>query len=132
MSLIDESLLEDEFEKKMNGLYPVERGLSCFADEETFAKYEEEVDSFYNQNEQGNYYSDVWEKLIDVNTISTLNLQGEYINYTPANSTGNMIVFSSGYGDGLYPRYVGFDKDRNVIKMITDFIQIVYDNEPTQ
>lgn len=34
-------------------------------------------------------------------------------------------MFGSGYGDGLYPKYVGFDKNGKVVKLITDFIQII-------
>ena len=35
-----------------------------------------------------------------------------------------MLVFNSGFGDGLYPRYVGFNEKREVVKFITDFIEI--------
>jgi hypothetical protein len=36
-------------------------------------------------------------------------------------------MFGSGWGDGLYPRYVGFDKNGKVVKLIVDFIQVTYE-----
>lgn len=128
MSLIDEALLDNDLEKKINSLYPVERGLSCFADEATFVSHEQEIDAFYEKNEEGNYYFDVWEKLfLESEQQPDASRGGDFLDYKPINAQGNMIVFGSGYGDGLYPRYIGLDKDRNVIKFITDFIQIMYE-----
>jgi len=34
---------------------------------------------------------------------------------------GNLITFSSGWGDGRYPSYFGFDEQGNVTELITDF-----------
>ncbi|WP_409347192.1 DUF4241 domain-containing protein [Paenibacillus sp. MBLB4367] len=32
-----------------------------------------------------------------------------------------MAVFSSGYGDGLYPTYIGYDKAGRIARLTTDF-----------
>jgi len=124
MSLIPEQLL-DTFERKMNGVYPVENGLSCFADLATFKIYEQEIKDFYNQHKNGNYYNDILDKYFKANEGIPKSSRGEdWINYKPAKTEGNIIMFGSGYGDGLYPRYVGLDKNRNVVKFVTDFIQL--------
>ena len=34
---------------------------------------------------------------------------------------GNLIAFSSGYGDGSYASYAGFDSERHVSVVVTDF-----------
>jgi hypothetical protein len=34
---------------------------------------------------------------------------------------GNLIAFSSGYGDGAYATYVGFDGDSEICAVVTDF-----------
>lgn len=125
MSLIPEKLLADSFERKMNGLYPVENGLSCFTDFETFKVYEQEIKDFYKKHKDGNYYNDILEKHFKKNKDTPKSSRGEdWINYKPTKATGNIIMFGSGYGDGLYPRYVGYDKTGNVVKFVTDFIQI--------
>ncbi|GAC1458493.1 MAG: hypothetical protein NVS2B14_01350 [Chamaesiphon sp.] len=34
---------------------------------------------------------------------------------------GNIIAFSSGWGDGVYPTYLGYDAENNIAKVVTDF-----------
>jgi hypothetical protein len=122
MSLIPDQLLNDAFEKKMNGMYPVENGLSCFADYETFKIYEKEIQDFYDRDKDANFYIDVLEKYFKENANIPLSSRGEdWANYKPANARGNIIMFASGWGDGIYPRYVGYDTAGNIVKMITDF-----------
>ena len=36
-------------------------------------------------------------------------------------SQANVIAFSSGWGDGLYPTYFGYNVDDNIVKVVTDF-----------
>lgn len=38
-----------------------------------------------------------------------------------ATGSSNIIVFSSGVGDGTYPSYFGYDADGNVVCLATDF-----------
>lgn len=125
LSLISETLLADDFEKKMNGMFPVENGLASFSDYATWKLYNQEIADFYATNKEGNYYIDVLEKHFKANSNTPTSSRGEdWINYTLTNSNANIIMFGSGWGDGLYPRYVGFDKNRQVVKLIVDFIQL--------
>lgn len=125
LSLIPENLLGSDFEKKMNGMYPVENGLGCFADFETFKLYDKEVSNYAKANSTNNYYNDKLDKLFKENKDVPKSSRGEdWINYKFDGTEKNIIMFGSGYGDGLYPRYVGYDKDGNVVKFITDFIQL--------
>ncbi len=129
LSLIDERVLSD-FEKKMNGMYPVENGLGCFTDFETYKIYNQEFNDYLNVNRKGNYYLDILEPHFKENSNNPKSSRGEdWINYKPTKSNANIIMFGSGYGDGLYPKYVGFDKNGKVIKLITDFIQITEEEE---
>jgi hypothetical protein len=125
LSLIPEHLLADSFERKMNGMYPVENGLSCFADFETYKLYDKEVSSYQKADTANNYYNDKLDKLFKENKNIPKSSRGEdWINYRFNGADRNIIMFGSGYGDGLYPRYVGYDKDGNVVKFVTDFIQL--------
>jgi hypothetical protein len=40
----------------------------------------------------------------------------DWINYKPIKIKGNIFIFRSGWGDGLYPSFVGYDKDERAIK----------------
>jgi hypothetical protein len=106
----------------MNGLYPVENGLSSFADAAVFTSYEQEIHEFYQLHKDGNFYSDILEKYFGGDKKKGGAGGKRWITYTPAGAPGNIIMF--GVDDGLYPRYVGYDKKGNVVKMITDFIQL--------
>lgn len=125
MSLIPEHLLADSFERKMNGMYPVENGLSSFSDYETFKVYSQEIKSFYSANKNGNFYNEVLAPLFRKNKNIPKSSRGEdWADYKPKNGNANIIMFGSGLGDGLYARYVGYDKNNNVVKLISDFIRI--------
>ncbi|MGX7688263.1 DUF4241 domain-containing protein [Flectobacillus sp. BAB-3569] len=125
LSLISETLLADDFEKKMNGMFPVENGLGCFADYETWKLYNQEIADFDTKNKEGNFYRDVLESHFKENANIPASSRGEdWINYTPSNANANIIMFGSGWGDGLYSRYVGLDKNGQPIKLIIDFIQL--------
>lgn len=107
----------------MNGLYPVENGLGSFSDYETWKLYNQEIDDFYKLNNGGNYYNSILESHFKANANIPPSSRGEdWINYKPTKAQGNIIMFGSGWGDGLYPRYVGYNKSGEVIKLITDFI----------
>lgn len=125
LSLIDEKLLKGNFEKKLNGMYPVENGLSSFSDFETWRSYSDFVSKYQKRSEEANFYNDILEPLFKENKGIPKSSRGEdWINYQLDPGEGNLIMFGSGWGDGLYPRYVGFDKNRNAVKLITDFIQL--------
>jgi hypothetical protein len=44
---------------------------------------------------------------------------------------GNVIAFSSGFGDGLYATYAGFDSHGEVAVVVTDFMVVPFDEEPS-
>ncbi len=126
LSLIDESNLNDDFEKKLNGMYPVESGLSSFTDFETWKNYNNQVTNYQGKDEKSNFYKDVLGPLFKLNEGIPKSSRGEdWIHYNIDN--GNIIMFGTGWGDGLYSRFVGFDKLRNPVKLITDFIQLSED-----
>ena len=126
MSLIDERYLADDMERKINGMYPVENGLSSFCDFSTWKKYDKKIKDFYKENPEGNFYNDILDPLFKQNDGIPASSRGEdWLNYS-INDPENIILMGSGWGDGLYPRYVAFDNENKPVKMITDFIQIQY------
>lgn len=39
----------------------------------------------------------------------------------------NMVAFETGYGEGFYASYIGYSKDNQVVKLISEFIEIGMD-----
>jgi len=123
LSLIDESLLTDDFEKQLNGMYIVEAGLSSFSDFETWKKHDKYFSEYQEKDEKANFYTDILEPLFQLNDGIPKSSRGEdWVNYKMDNE--NIIMFGSGLGDGIYSRYVGFDSNRNPVKLVTDFIAL--------
>ena len=44
-----------------------------------------------------------------------------WANFTLEESKGNLITFTSGLGDGVYPSYFGFDSHGTLVSLVTDF-----------
>lgn len=97
--------------------YPVDTGLGCFGDEaaiqamkEMESKLAEELGddfiSFYDDAVADVLaeHNDDWGDLL-VDQASGL----------------NVIMFSTGYGDGYYTSYWGFDKEDKLVSLVTDF-----------
>ena len=38
-----------------------------------------------------------------------------------------MVAFETGYGEGFYASYIGYSKDNQVVKLISEFIEIGMD-----
>lgn len=111
-------------------MFPVENGLGSFSDYETWKLYNIEIEEFYNRQKDGNYYNEVLESHFEKNANTPASSRGQdWINYTPTNSRSNIIMFASGWGDGIYPRYIGFDKNRQITKLIVDFIQLTEETD---
>lgn len=124
-SMIPDNLLKDSFDRGINGMYPVENGLSSFSDYETYHIYEQEIDSFYAKKKNGNYYTDILESYFKKNATIPASSRGEdWADYKPQKANANIIMFASGWGDGLYVRYVGFDGNGKPVKFLTDFVGV--------
>jgi hypothetical protein len=97
--------------------YGVDSGTGCFADSTTISllnkKMGEDADYFEVLNsEMEKTYRPTWSWL-------NVNL-GE----------ANLIAFSSGYGDGFYATYAGFDSEQQLSRLVTDFEVISAKEKP--
>ncbi|QDT28355.1 hypothetical protein Enr10x_36970 [Gimesia panareensis] len=88
--------------------YGVDSGTGCFIDASAAKVFDEKLTS------DPNYF----ENLLDaiertyVNTWGWLDLPF---------GKGNLVAFSSGFGDGFYATYAGFDADGKLAVVVTDF-----------
>ena len=89
--------------------YPVESGLGQFIDERSFKKLEklEEVSN-------GQITDNLFEEL---DQHSRPSWKFANTNYKDI----NIVAFSTGFGDGRYSTYVGYDKNGEPCRLLTDF-----------
>lgn len=123
-ALSNDSLLEG-MDKTTNGLFPVDAGLLCVSDKETFKAYDDFYNDFVKKNPDGNIYNDHFagEFAKNGNNPEGTYKDGDWINYQ-IDKDHNIILFSSGLGDGLYPAYWGIDENGKPLKLLVDLLVV--------
>lgn len=96
--------------------YSVDSGTGCFVDAEAGRSilkiFEEEV---WNET------YDLSRRLSDLRKENYRHTR-DWAELRVDGIAGNMVVFSTGYGDGRYPTYVGLDNEGIVACLVTDFL----------
>ena len=87
--------------------YGVDGGTGMFIDEDG-AKYLNSLD-----------FDDYWEEIFVTKFSEKWKPTWSYLNYEFNGK--NLVAFSTGYGDGYYGTYVGYDEDGNISQLLTDF-----------
>lgn len=107
--------------------YPVDAGMGCFMDvkgQEAMLEHEQQLmeemgDSFCS------YYDDVIDPLLygSVDAIDEEDATSrDAVNHTPLDDrSDNVIMFTSGWGDGYYSSWWGFNEADQPVCLITDF-----------
>lgn len=101
-----ETLEEDEFFG-----YGVDTGTGCFMDKLTCQRLEVLMDT----TEDGELAE--FDKLLEESYVDTYMTA----NYVLPETDLNVVAFSSGYGDGAYPSFWGYDDAGELCCLITDF-----------
>lgn len=92
--------------------YEVENGLGCFMDEKVM-----EMLDVMSEEELKNYE--------DMVKDTVRNSDCSCADIVMDKKTGlNIIVFASGWNEGTFPTYCGFDKDNKLSRLVTDFMVI--------
>ena len=119
---LDEELQEDEFFGSF-----VDAGMGCIADlkaQEAFKAYWEQREM---EDESIDPYNDLFCDLLEENFQAHPQYQrdgGDWLNWTVPGTDCNIPIFASGWGDGVYPCYFGYDAEGNVCGMYIRFIDI--------
>ena len=100
------NLKEDEFFG-----YPVDAGVGCFMDATTAKALRNETDKD----------EDHYELIIDAMNENYVHTR-DWVDFAVGGDRDqNIVVFSSGMGDGSYPSYWGYDRDGGLARLVTDF-----------
>ncbi len=91
--------------------YPVDAGVGCFMDAQTAAA----LDARYDSDEG---YDEALIDAMEAHRADTW----DHANVTlDEASDGNIIMFTSGWGDGVYASYWGYDASDTPVCLVTDF-----------
>jgi hypothetical protein len=121
----DENL--DSFEEDSIFGFPVDAGLATIVDVETKNAYCDFVDNWYKKNPDKNIYDDFFAAIFEKNAMENPLYQregGDWINFRIPNTDLSIPMIQSGFGDGVYPVYFGYDKDNNLCDVVIEYIYL--------
>lgn len=119
--------LEQELEDDEVIGFIVDAGMGCFADLEAAEAFNKYVAKQTQEDEDFETYSDFIEPLLIQSAKDNPKYQLEYGDWAlvPVPDTFRKIpIFHSGFGDGVYPVYVGYDAEGKICAMYILFIDI--------
>lgn len=103
--------------------YPAESGMGCFMDVDT----QESLDKLEKKlfHSKGVDFMGIYEEFFHDYFFDENGAIDQYAFLKPSEDhPGTIFGFETGYGEGFYASYIGYDKNNNPVKIITEFIEI--------
>lgn len=105
--------------------FHVDAGLATIVDIQTRDAYCDFVDNWYKSNKDKNIYDDFFAAEFKKNALENPRLQregGDWIQFKIPNTKYTVPMIQSGFGDGLYPVYFGYDEDGELCDVVIEYI----------
>lgn len=112
--------------------FGVDSGMGCVADIKTQSAFKTYWNKRLEEDSDIDPYNDLFEDLLEENAKAHPKYQrsgGDWLNWTVPNTDLNLPIFASGWGDGDYPVYFGFDAKGEVCAVYVHFIDIELEYE---
>ena len=104
--------------------YPVESGMGCFMDMETQDDLTRLEMKLFRR--KGADFMGIYEEFFHGYFFDSAGATNQYAFLKPdENKEGNICAFETGYGEGFYASYIGFDEAGNPGKLVSEFIEIL-------
>ncbi len=107
--------------------FAVDAGLGCICDAAVHPLFCDWCDSWDREHPGGNLYRDYFAALFAESYRLHPEYQrqeGDWLNWQLPGTAYHLPLFQSGFGDGVYPVYWGFDAAGQVCQLVVQFIDI--------
>ena len=107
--------------------FGVDAGMGCVADIQTQAAFKIYWAKRLEEDPDIDPYNDLFCELLEENAKARPKYQGDYgdwLNWTVPDTDCNLPIFASGWGDGYYPVYFGYDAKGKICAVYLRFIDI--------
>lgn len=118
--------------------FNVDAGLACVCDVKVRDAFCDFMDEWEQERPGDNLYDDYFSSLFVLNSRMNPKYQsngGNWINWKIPNTDYSLPIFPSGFGDGAYPMYFGYDARGKICQIVVQFIDIelaYQKNDPEQ
>ena len=122
----NENLDEEPNEGEFFG-FGVDAGMGCIADIQTQAAFREYWAKRMEEDPDIDPYNDLFCDLLEENFRQNPKYQregGDWLNWTVPGTDCSLPLCASGWGDGCYPVYFGYDAEDNVCAVYVQFIDM--------
>lgn len=103
--------------------YPVESGMGCFMDVETQQNLNHLEQTLFERKSDD--FTGIYEEFFHEHFFDENGAIDQFAFLKPNDEKpGTIFAFETGYGEGFYASYIGFGKDNQPLKLITEFIEI--------
>jgi hypothetical protein len=113
-----EGVTEDDFFG-----FGVDAGLGCITDAEVLPFVDKFFEDANIDNTYDDYFADLFEQSYKANPKNQRDA-GDWINWAVPNTEYQIPMFASGFGDGEYPVYFGYDANGEICGLYIQFIDI--------
>ena len=107
--------------------FNVDAGLATIVDVATRNAYCDFKDKWYAENSDKNIYDDFFAEVFAKNAEDNPDYQrevGDWINFKIPNSELSIPMIQSGFGDGRYPVYFGYDENGKLCDLVVEYIYL--------
>ncbi len=103
--------------------YPVESGMGCLMDFETQQNLNSLEQHLFQQ--KGEDFMGIYEEFFHKYFFHEEGAVNQYAFLKPNDEkSGNLFAFETGYGEGFYATYIGFDKNNAPVKLVSELVEI--------
>ncbi len=123
LAVTDEKVHQSKNEADRFEGFVVDAGIASFCDLQTQVFYTEFTDEYCREHPDGNIYDDFFAPAFKKNAKdqNNPNDRGEWLNFQlPNEPSFNVVMFHSGWGDGVYPSYWGMNEKNEICSLVVD------------
>lgn len=105
--------------------FPVDAGMISFCDEQVGKEYQIFLDAWYQDNPDGNHYDDYFATFFKESALKLPQYQreeGDFIEWKNPSTKHKLVMIASGFGDGFYQAYWGYDEKNEICELIVPLV----------
>ena len=119
--------IDSEIEEGEYYGFGVDAGMGCIADEKAQRAFKDFWEERRSKDNSIDPYNNLFCALLEENAGAYPKYQmeyGDWLNFRIPDTDENILIFASGWGDGYYPTYFGYDENNDICGIYIQFFDI--------